>query len=471
MRQTDNPFTLEATPPQFGPLTIASALTLAILALDMEMHPGTGVDSLYVVPVLLVSYAGEPYFAFYGAWITSLLIAVRLLPYPLAALTPAVYINRFTALIVVWTTATIVFRLRKTATERMAIARDLADMKYAIDQSAIVATTDTKGTITFVNDKFCEISKYPREELIGRDHRILNSAYHPAEFMRDLWVTIANGRIWRGEIRNQAKDGAVYWVDTTIVPFVDARGKPYQYMAIRYEITDRKRSEDLLREQAALARLGEMAAVVAHEVKNPIAGIRGALQVIGSRMTGEPRDRTVIGEIIARLDALNGIVQDLLVYARPRQLKREAVDLRGLVANIVELLRRDPAFAGLQVEVTGTPALISADPEQLRVVLQNILMNAAQSMGGSGTVDVTLGCEPRTCRIVIRDHGPGMTPEVMAKAFDAFFTTKHRGTGLGLPIARRVVEAHGGHISLAPAQGGGTVVAIEFGTPDAAPRA
>ena len=97
----------------------------------------------------------------------------------------------------------------------------------------------------------------------------------PKEFIRDLWVTIANGQIWRGEIRNRAKDGSLYWVDTTIVPFLDDRGKPYQYMALRYEITARKTSEERLREQEALARLGQMAAVVAHEVKNPIAGIRG----------------------------------------------------------------------------------------------------------------------------------------------------------------------------------------------------
>src|SRR5262249_16228702 len=137
----------------------------------------------------------------------------------------------------------------------------------------------------------CEISKYPRTELLGQDHRILNSGYHSKDFIRTLWTTIANGSVWRGEIRNRAKDGSLYWVDTTIVPFLDGRGKPYQYMAIRYEVTARKKSEEQLREQEALTRLGEMAAVVAHEVKNPIAGIRGALQVILSRMPPEQRDR------------------------------------------------------------------------------------------------------------------------------------------------------------------------------------
>src|ERR1043166_2290559 len=169
--------------------------------------------------------------------------------------------------------------------------KEVADIKFALDQSTIVAITDQTGIINYVNDEFCRISKYSREELLGQDHRIINSAFHPKEFIRHLWTTIASGKVWKGELRNRAKDGSIYWVDTTIVPFLNTAGKPYQYMAIRYEITDRKRTEKLLQEQAALARLGEMAAVVAHEVKNPIAGIRGALQVISSRMAPELRDR------------------------------------------------------------------------------------------------------------------------------------------------------------------------------------
>src|SRR6476660_2068146 len=172
--------------------------------------------------------------------------------------------------------------------------RLLEQIRYALDQAAIVAVTDQRGIITYVNDQFCAISKYSRDELLGQDHRIINSGHHPKEFIRSLWRTIAQGQVWRGELRNRAKDGSIYWVDTTIVPLLSADGKPYQYLAIRSDITHRKAIEQQLADQAALAQLGQLATVVAHEVRNPLAGVKGSLQVLRSRPAIDPDDRRVI---------------------------------------------------------------------------------------------------------------------------------------------------------------------------------
>ena len=337
--------------------------------------------------------------------------------------------------------------------------KSLNELRYALDQAAIVAATDHRGIITYVNDKFCDISKYSRQELLGADHRIINSGYHPKAFMRDLWRTIARGQVWRGEIRNRAKDGSFYWVDTTIVPFLNGSGKPRQYLAIRSDITARKLAEAQLREQAALTNLGQLTAVVAHEVRNPLAGLRASLQVLQQR-SADARDREILVTMVRRIDELNDKVEDLLLYARPKAPRLQPIDVGALVRDAAQNARVATGSLCPPIPVTGdTGVRVLADVDMLRAALLNVAMNACQA-AGPRDVAAHISREPDTCRIIIHDRGPGIPPDVRERMFEPFFTTRAGGTGLGLAIVKRLIELLNGTIALTERPGGGTAAEI-----------
>src|SRR6266480_2926865 len=282
--------------------------------------------------------------------------------------------------------------------------KDLADIKFALDQSTIVAITDQRGIINYVNDEFCRISKYPREELLGQDHRIINSAYHPKEFIRDLWTTIAAGQVWKGELRNRAKDGSIYWVDTTIVPFLNSEGKPYQYVAIRHDITQRKLGEEKILKQAAelqraaqLSFVGELAAGLAHEIKNPLAGIQGAVDILIRRRDKNDPEREALEGMRHEVQRIDSTARALLDRARPRLVSVKTSSLNEIVGRAVNLARAQLTNAttesesvSIEFEPTEDPITIPIDPAQIEDAVLNLLINAIEASDGHGQVTIRI---------------------------------------------------------------------------------
>jgi len=234
-----------------------------------------------------------------------------------------------------------------------------------------------------------------------------------------------------------------------------------KFVGMLHDLTARKRMEQQLSEQQSLAKIGEMAAVLAHEIRNPLAGIRGAMQVMAARYEPGSKEGMVTKEIIARVDTLSELMQDLLLYARPPKPRPAPVDLKRLIQTIVELLSRDPDVSGMQVSVEGSAPLVHADPELLKIVFQNLLINGAHAMAGRGELHVRLTGNGQLSSVAFTDHGPGIPADIRDKIFTPFFTTKVRGTGLGLPTARRLIEAQGGTIAVECPSDGGTTVLVQ----------
>jgi len=449
--------------------TLAPVLVALAFWVHMFVPAGVAVPALYVAPILLFIRTGRFWEPLLVAVVASAAtIAGAYLPHSGGSV-EIDRINLPLELAIIWLSAGPVAYhrvtsdrwsdqvARKQSVLEKTIVR-LEELRYALDQAAIVAATDERGIITYVNDKFCEISKYSRDELLGQDHRIINSACHSKEFMRDLWRTIAQGRVWRGEIRNQAKGGAFYWVDTTIVPFLDERGKPRQYLAIRSDITQRKAAEAKLAEQAALTQLGQLAAIVAHEVRNPLAGLRGTLEVLQPRVGASSRERDIIRIMIERIDTLNAKVSDILRYARPQTPRLQSLEVASIIDDVVAGVWGSAGPGRPEVGFTSDSALVRADPEMLRAALLNLLLNACQA--GSTRVDIRTSSDADVCRIEILDNGSGIPEHVLAHVFEAFYTTKKAGTGLGLPIVKRLIELQDGAVRVKPRDGGGTVAEI-----------
>ncbi len=347
--------------------------------------------------------------------------------------------------------------------ERVGAARWRAIVDAAVDGIVVI---DSRGIIEEINTSALRMFGYQAFELIGQNVRLLMP--EPDRSRHDGYIEhhlktgerriIGIGRAVTGLRR----DGSTFPLHLSVGE-LDLDGEKH-FTGILHDLSRRTELEDRLREATALARLGEMAAVIEHEVMNPLAAVRGAIQVIGTRLPPSSSDAAIVKEIIARLDGLNDLMQDLLVFSRPPKPKLAAVDIAGLLTSIAALLKTDPAFTALEISITGAVPPLTGDANLLGIVFQNLLINAAQAMQGHGRVDVICHAENGWHRIEVRDQGPGIPAEIRADLFRPFRTTKARGTGLGMATAKRLVELHGGGIDVACPPPGGTQITVRLPT-------
>ncbi|MDH5680368.1 MAG: response regulator [Spirochaetota bacterium] len=354
--------------------------------------------------------------------------------------------------------------------------KELSDIKFSLDEHSIVAITDKDGIIKYANDKFCAISKFKKDELIGQSHKILRSGHHPKSFFKELWDTISSGKVWKGEIKNRSKDGSHYWVETTIVPFLDEVGLPYQYVAIRTDITERKRIEEELRHARDIAEeanqiKGEFLANMSHEIRTPMNGIIGMTELaLSTELTPEQRD--YLSMVKTSAHSLLTLINDILDFSKIEAGKLDFYpmdfSLRNSLGDTMHSFSLEASNKNMELILDideNIPDNLVGDPGRLRQVLVNLISNAIKFSGENGNVllkvqkfqdnNLTINdIEYLKLHFYIQDNGIGIANDKQKLIFNSFtqadssMTKRYGGTGLGLTISRRLVELMEGNMWL-----------------------
>jgi PAS domain S-box-containing protein len=371
--------------------------------------------------------------------------------------------------------------LQRSAEVARSINEELSFYKFALDQAAIVAVTDAAGTITTVNDKFCQISGYDRQELVGKNHRVLNSSYHPKSYFTAMYDAIAQGKVWRGEVRNRARDGQYYWVDMTIIPTLDAARQVTRYVAICADITERKKAESALEVQRvevemanhALANKNEQLSElyktaqrfvddVSHEFRTPLSVIKGYSELMQAGIAGpvSSEQKRFSQLIIDRSRDMAQMVDDLLDTSKLRagslRVDRAPCSVASIFAAIHPFIDSRISANKIQWVEEIEPGLpeVFADAEKAGRVLVNLVVNAIKfSPEGSRIVLTAKTNDKDEVVIAVADQGPGISPENLAVLFERFRqvgnTATVKGFGLGLNIAKELAFLNLGELSVA----------------------
>ena len=349
------------------------------------------------------------------------------------------------------------------------------DLQNSLDNSSIVGVTDKDGTITYVNKKFEEISKYSADELIGQNHRILKSGFHGRQFYENLWKVISSGNVWEGNIKNKAKDGTYYWTRTTITPFLDAHGKPEQFIAVRFDITNLMAQKELIQKQFKElrdidVRKEEFASMVSHELKTPITPIKFNTEMLLEPEVLGPltKDQVeAIKEIEINTQRLENLISDIL-YAQRLDMKRMVFNkkeffTRDLLEQVSKNLSPLMKDKGINFEVNDEYiGPIMSDEARIQQILENLVKNAIDFVPDhDGKIVMGIQNQGNMAIFYVKDNGVGIPEDKQKNLFKKFYqvdtthTRKHGGTGLGLVISKGFAEGLGGKIWCSSTKGNG----------------
>ncbi len=332
----------------------------------------------------------------------------------------------------------------------------LKNMIRALDESSIVSIIDTEGYIKYVNDKFCEVSKYSRAEILGKKIQTIRAEIHPSEFYDELWDTIKSGKVWHGEICNKAKDRSYFWNKATIVPFFDKYGKIIEYIVIQIDITQQKKNE-------RLRAIGELAARISHDIRNPLSILKMSQDALKSRIKGSFDEETKKQfEMIDRsISRMTHQINDVLDFVKSKPPKKSKIKLSEIINSSL-----DSFDIPSEIKVTNmvNNEVLNCDSDQMQSIFSNLFLNAIQSMRTRGELNIQSSSKDGRTKIEISDTGEGISEDKLEEIFTPLYTTKHTGTGLGLASCKSVVEAHDGKVSAKNNKKGGATFTIELPT-------
>ena len=319
------------------------------------------------------------------------------------------------------------------------------DIKNALDEATTIVITDKEGIINYVNQKFCEISKFSEKELLGKTPRILKSGHHSQEFYSNLWKTISNGKIWTGDIQNKAKDGTFYWLKTTIIPVFDENQNIRNYISIRTDITPQIELSKKLVKAERLASIGQLASRMSHDIRNPLSVIQVSLENLKILYGAGATQLIQIEKIERSIGRITHQIDDVLDFVREQPLELKMTKLSEIIVESMDSLI---VPNNVQLILPKNDIGLLCDKKQFSIVLNNLILNGIQAINGAGTIEIIVEENHDVTVIRIQDSGIGISKENLDKIFEPLFTTKQKGTGLGLASVKSIIASHEGMISV-----------------------